>query len=257
MIAETWRGRTLVLSFVRRQYQLRYRQSLAGLGWAVIPPLISLLVATVVFHKALGVESGDTPYYLFALSGLAPWSFFSSVLTAGVPSVAMQQTMVTRLAFPRASIPLSMIGTGLIDLAITVVLFIIVVIASGIGLPLTSLWAFPLLLIEIVLATGLILFGSALNVFARDIRLAVPLITQMWLYLTPVMYPLSKVPHSLLPFYRANPMTGLIMSFRRVLIGGHAPDLGDLWPSIVGAVVALVIGVWYFGATKSRFADVI
>jgi ABC-type polysaccharide/polyol phosphate export permease len=249
MIAETWGGRTLVLS--------RYRQSMAGLAWAVIPPLISLVVATVVFHKALGVQTGDTPYYLFALAGLAPWSFFSSVLTGGVPSVAVQQTMVTRLAFPRGAIPLSMVGTGLIDLAITVVLFLAVVFAIGPGLPVTALWALPLLLIEIVLATGLVLFGSALNVFARDIRLAVPLITQMWLYLTPVMYPLSQVPERLRPLYLANPMTGLIASFRRVLIAGHAPDLGVLLPSMIGAVVALLIGVWYFGATESRFADVI
>jgi ABC-type polysaccharide/polyol phosphate export permease len=258
MIAETWGGRTLVLSFVRRQYQLRYRQSLAGLSWAVIPPLISLIVATVVFHKTLGVDTGATPYALFALAGLAPWSFFAGALSSGIPSVAMQQTMVTRLAFPRASIPLSVVGTGLIDLGITAVLFLGFVIVTGAGLPITALWALPLLLIEIVFATGIVLFGSALNVFARDIRLAIPLITQMWLYLTPVMYPLSKVPHGLRAFYLANPMTGLIESFRRVLIlPGRAPDIDILLPSIIGAVVALLIGVWYFGATQARFADVI
>ena len=258
MIAETWGGRTLVLSFVRRQYQLRYRQSLAGLSWAVIPPLISLIVATVVFHKTLGVDTGDVPYPLFALAGLAPWSFFAGVLSSGIPSVAMQQMMITRLAFPRASIPLSVVGTGLIDLGITSALFLGYVILTGAGLPITALWAIPLLVLEIIFATGIVLFGSALNVFARDIRLAIPLITQMWLYLTPVMYPLSEVPPNLKPWFMLNPMTGLIESFRTVLIlPGHAPDLSILMPSIIGTVVALLVGVWYFGATQARFADVI
>jgi lipopolysaccharide transport system permease protein len=258
MIAETWGGRTLVLSFVRRQYQLRYRQSAAGLLWAVIPPLVSLLVATVVFHEALGVSTGDTPYWLFALAGLAPWSFFAGVVSSGVPSVAMQQTMVTRLAFPRVAIPLSMIGTGLIDLGITVALFLGAAIVTGHGVPLTALWAVPLLLLEIVFATGIILLGSALNVFARDIRLAVPLVVQMWIYLTPVMYPLSEVPDGLRPLYLANPMTGLIESFHRVLISpGLGPELDILLPSIIGAVVALVVGAWYFGSTQKSFADVI
>jgi ABC-type polysaccharide/polyol phosphate export permease len=170
----------------------------------------------------------------------------------------MQQTMVTRLAFPRAAIPLSMVGIGLIDLGITSVLFVVYAILTGEGVPLTALWAFPLLLLEVVLATGIVLLGSALNVFARDIRLAIPLITQLWLYLTPVMYPLDEVPDNLRPLFLANPMTGLIESFHRVLLSpGQAPDLEILLPSIVGAVVALVVGTWYFSSTRARFADVI
>lgn len=257
MIAETWRRRTLVLSFVRRQYQLRYRQSLAGISWAVIPPIANLVVGTVLFREVLKVDTGDVPYPLFALAGLAPWSFFAGVLAGGIPSVAMQQTMVTRLAFPRAAIPLSIVGVGLIDLGITTVLFIVYAIATGAGLPLTALWTPALLLIEIVFATGVILLGSALNVFMRDIRLAVPLLTQLWLYLTPVMYPLSSVPDGLRPLYLANPMTGLIESFREVLVAGNPPDAGVLMPSMVGAVLALTIGTWYFASTEPRFADVI
>jgi lipopolysaccharide transport system permease protein len=263
MIADTWRRRTLVLSLVRRQYQLRYRQSLAGISWAVVPPIAGLVVATVVFHGVLKVDIGDVPYPLFALSGLAPWAFFAGVLSSGVPSITTQQTMVTRLAFPRAAIPLSIVGVGLIDLGITSVLFVGFAIVSGEGLPLSALWAPVLLLIEIAFVTGVILLGSALNVFARDIRLAVPLIVQLWLYLTPVMYPLSTVPDELRTLYMLNPMSGLIESFHTVLIDapaagwGGAPDLSVLLPSIIGAVSALVVGIWYFGSTEPRFADVI
>ncbi|HEY7661154.1 MAG TPA: ABC transporter permease [Actinomycetota bacterium] len=259
MIAQTWRSRPLVLSFVRRQYQLRYRQSLAGFFWAIVPPIASLLVATLVFHEVIGVQTGDpnVPYPLFVLAGLVPWSFFTSSVTAGVGSVASSQTMVTRLAFPRAIIPLSVVGTGLIDLGITVLVFIGFLIVTTTGVPITVLWTPVLLAIEIVFVTGVVLFGSALNVFARDIRLAIPLIMQLWLFLTPVMYPLSSVPDNLLPFFLANPMTGLIESFREVIIAGNAPDITVLMPAIIGAVLAFALGTWYFGVTESRFADVI
>jgi lipopolysaccharide transport system permease protein len=257
MIADTWGGRTLVLSLVRRQYQLRYRQSFAGIAWAVIPPLAGVVVATVVFHGVLDVQTPGVSYPLFALAGLAPWSFFAGTLSAGVPSVAMQQTMVTRLAFPRAAIPLSIVGIGLIDLGITTVMFIGFAVISGEGLPLTALLAPLLLVIEVVFAGGVVLFGSALNVFARDIRLAIPLIVQLWLYLTPVMYPLDTVSEDLRPLFLLNPMTGLIESFRAVLIEGVVPDMTVLLPSIIGAIVAIVVGTWYFSSTEPRFADVI
>jgi homopolymeric O-antigen transport system permease protein len=257
MIVETWRHRTLVLSFVRRQYQLRYRQSFAGIGWAVVPPLASLVVATVVFHKVIGVDTGSVSYPLFALAGLAPWSFFASSVSSGVPSISAQMMMVTRLAFPRVAIPLSIIGTGLIDLAITSALFLGFAILSGAGVPLTALWAPLLLLVEITFTLGIVLFGSALNVFARDIRLGVPMLVQLWLYLTPVMYPLDTVPDSLRGVYLANPMTGVIESFRRVLIEAQAPDVSVLMPAVVGSLLALVVGTWYFAATEPRFADVV
>ena len=239
MIVETWDRRALVLSFVRRQYQLRYRQSLAGFVWAIVPPIASLVVATLVFHEVIGVDTGDVPYPLFAFAGLAPWSFLASSLSAGVPSIAMQQAMVTRLAFPRSAIPISAIGTSLLDLGITCVVFVTFVMLTSGGLPLSALWAPLLLLIEIAFVAGIVLFGSALNVFARDIRLAVPLLVQLWLLLTPVLYPLSDVPADLRRFYLMNPMTGLIESFRRVLIEGHAPEPSMLVPSLIGTVVAL------------------
>ncbi|MGZ8566518.1 MAG: ABC transporter permease [Actinomycetota bacterium] len=257
MIADTWRHRTLVLSFVRRQYQLRYRQSFVGIAWAVVPPIVSLVAGTFVFHGILDVDTGSVPYPLFAFAGLVPWSFFASSLSSGIPSVAMQQTMITRLAFPRSSIPISTVGTGLLDLGITSALFVVFVYVTGAGLPLTALLAPLLLLVEIVFVLGIVFLGSALNVFARDIRLAVPLLVQLWLLLTPVMYPLSDVPENLQGLYLANPMTGIIASFRSVLIAGEIPPPEVLLPAVIGSVVTFAIGTWYFAVTEDRFADVV
>jgi lipopolysaccharide transport system permease protein len=252
-----WQHRDLVSSLVRRQYQLRYRQSLAGFMWALIPPLASLFAATLVFDKVAGIDTGSTPYPLFAFAALAPWTFFANGLSFGVPSVVSAQQMVSRLRFPRAAIPIGAVGTSLIDLVVASTLFVVFAYATGAGLPITALWFPVFALIEIVLVTGLVLFGSALNIFARDIRLAIPLIVQLWLFVTPVFYPLADVPSNLRPLYLLNPMTGLVESFRRALIYGLGPDPGLLVPATAGAIVSLVIGAWYFSATEQRFADVI
>lgn len=256
MIVQLWKYRHLVSSLIRRQYQLRYRQSLAGFVWAIVPPLASLAAATLVFHEVAGVEvPGSYPMFVFA--GLAPWTLLSSGLGFGVPSIVIAQQMVSRLPFPRVAIPLGAIGTSLFDLAITMAAFVAFALIVGAGLPITALW-FPVLVsIQLVLVVGLVLLGSALDVFMRDIRLAVPLITQLWLFLTPVMYPLEQVPEELQPLYLLNPMTGLVESYRRVLVYGFGPELELLLPAIIGAGVALLVGTWYFAATQKRFADVI
>ncbi len=259
MIARTWSHRSLLTSLIRRQFQLRYRQSVAGVFWAAIPPLVTVFASTLVFNQVAGVKSGlpGVPYPLFVFAAITPWTFFAGSVTFGVPSVASSQPMVSRLAFPRDVLPLSMVGLSLVDFAIASATFVIYLYATGNTLPATVVWVPALLVIEIVFAGGIVLFASALNMFARDVKLAVPFVMQLWLFLTPVMYPLSQVPDRLRSLYLANPMTGIVESFRLVLIVGRAPSLELLTPSLIGAVVASVVGVWYFAVTERRFADVI
>jgi lipopolysaccharide transport system permease protein len=259
LIARLWAYRELLLSLIRRQYQLRYRQSLVGFSWAIIPPLASLFVATVVFHGVMGVQSGKAgvPYTLFTLAALVPWTFFSQSVTAGVPSIVGSMQMVTRLPFPRAAIPFSMIGTSMIDLGISLMGFVLFAIITNAGLPITALWLPLVLLIELVLVVGVVLLGSAVNVFARDIRIAIPLLMQLWLFLTPVMYPLEKVKGALRALYLLNPMTGIVEMFRQILAYGEAPSMNLLLVAAIGALTMLVIGTWYFAVTEERFADVI
>jgi lipopolysaccharide transport system permease protein len=258
VLRRLWAHRALVLTLIRRQYQLRYRQSAVGFTWALIPPLATLGVGVVLFHGVFGVGKATDPYEVQVLAALIPWTFFATSVTTGVPSIIGSLNMVTRLAFPRAVLPLSAVGLSFLDMAIAAMAFVALVLIQGVGLPITALWAPALLLIEITLVVGVVLLGSALNVFARDIRLAVPLLVQFWLLLTPVMYPLAEVRDS--PFYSlflVNPMTGLVESFKQVLVGGQAPRFEVLFPAMVGAVVLLVVGVWYFRSVEPRFADVI
>lgn len=257
MIARLWRHRSLALTLTKRHYALRYRQSLIGLVWAVAAPLGTLGVATLLFHEVLRVDTGGAPYPLFALSALVPWGFFASSLAFGVQSISQGGGLVTRFAFPRAVLPLSMVGTALIDLLISCGLFVLFLYLSGRGMPLSALWVLPLLIVEIVLVVSVVLLASALNVFARDVKLFVPVGVQLMLFITPVMYSLRSVPESLRPWFKLNPMAGLVESFRQVLVYGSAPDLSLLLPTIVGTLVAFGLAIWYFGATEQRFADVI
>lgn len=257
MLQRVWSHRDLVLSLVRRQYQLRYRQSAVGFAWAIIPPVVTLGVATLVFHRVARVDTGGVPYPVFVMSGLVLWTFFASCFTTGIPSVVGSLPMVTRFPFPRAALPLSIIGLSLLDLLVSLILFAAVVVAFHVHLTWAALSLPLLVLIEVILVSGFVLFFSAVNMFARDITLGIPLLVQAWLFLTPVMYPLASVPTSLHPLYVANPMTGLIENAHRVLAYGESLDFGLLLPSVAGAVIAIIFGWWYFAVTESRFADVI
>jgi lipopolysaccharide transport system permease protein len=257
LIARLWAYRPLVYSLIRRQFQLRYRQSFVGFAWALIPPLAILGAGVLVFDKVVQVDTGDVPYVIFAMAALVPWTFFANSIQFGVPSVSEALVMITRLAFPRAALPLSMIGVSLLDLGIAIGIFLVFAFVLGDGLGVAAAWFPVLLLIEVILVVGVVLLASAINVFARDVRLAVPLLIQLWLFMSPVMYPLESVPPNLRPWYLLNPMTGLVESYRAILIYGQTPDVGLLVPAIVGSVVFFLAGVWYFGSTEPRFADVI
>lgn len=258
MLKRTWAHRGLLLTLIRRQYQVRYRQSMVGFAWAIVPPLASLAVAMIAFNRVLGVEAPrGGSYPVFTLAALTPWTFFANSLVAGIPSIITNHPMVQRLAFPRAVLPLGAIGTSLIDFGLAGLSFVALAYLLGVGIPITALLFPVILLILVVLAAGVCLLASALNVFIRDIRLGIGLLMQLWLFLTPVLYPLQSVPDSLRPFYLANPMTGIVESFRRILVYGQGLSLDLLLPSIAGAILLLVVGSWYFAATERRFADVI
>jgi lipopolysaccharide transport system permease protein len=223
----------------------------------LVPPLATLVTATLVFHRVVGVDAEHSSYAVFVLSGIIPWSFFAGSLTFGIPSVSGSLQMVSRFPFPRAVLPLSMLGVSFLDLVVAMALFAGFAYIGGDGISWAAAYVPLLLLVEIALLIGLVLLGSAVNVFARDLRLAVPLAVQLWLFLTPVMYPLSAVPAELRPIYLANPLTGVVENFHRILAFDQGLDVQLLIPSIAAALVLLVAGWWYFGAVEARFADVI
>jgi lipopolysaccharide transport system permease protein len=231
---------------------------MVGITWAILPPLATLLTANLVFNGIAGVDTGKNSYSLITMAALVPWTFFASSLTAGIPSIVSNSTTLTRIPFPRAALPLGTIGISMVDISISMVIFTVMAYTIGDGLPLTVMWFPVLFILELILVTGVVLLGSAINVFARDVKLAVPLGTQLWMFLTPVLFPLSAVESpEIRTFMLANPMTGVVESFRDILIHGTAPDPRLLMPAMIGALGLLLLGSWYFSAVETRFADVV
>jgi lipopolysaccharide transport system permease protein len=247
----------LLMNLTRREVKGRYSQSLFGAGWAIAQPLATMAVFTLVFARLAQMPSGGAPYPLFAYAALVPWFFFSNSVMSGTMSLVTYRNIVTKTYFPREIVPLAQVGSRLVDLAASSALFVALMVyyRSGIG-P----WAamVPVFLVLLLMFTlGVTLITSSINVFYRDVSPVVQIGLQLWLYLTPVAYPLSAVPERYRLFFLANPLAGVVEGLRQVLVFGRAPD----W-SVVGISAALIvaifaIGVVLFKKTDKYFADVI
>ena len=247
----------LLMNLVRREVKGRYSQSFFGAGWAIAQPLATMAVFTLVFSRLGQMPSGGAPYPLFAYAALVPWFFFSNSVASGTMSLITYRNIVTKTYFPREIVPLAQIGSRFVDLAAASALYVVLMAYYGIGV---GRWAFlvPLfLLLLIVFTAGVTLLTSALNVFYRDINPVVQIALQLWLYLTPVAYPLSAVPENYRGFFLLNPLTGVIEGLRSAILFDREPG----WP-VVGISAAIIVTLFavsiaVFKKTDKYFADVI
>lgn len=247
----------LLMNLTRREVKGRYSQSLFGAGWAIAQPLAMMAVFTLVFSRLGQMPSGGAPYPLFAFAALVPWFFFSNSVNSGTMSLVTYRNIVTKTYFPREIVPLAQVGSRLVDLAAASSLFALLMVyyQVGVGRWMALVPVFVLLLLLFTL--GVTLATSALNVFYRDVNPVVQIGLQLWLYLTPVAYPLSAVPPAYRPFFLLNPLTGVVEGLRSVLIFNRAPE----W-DVAGISAALILGLLLcsavlFKKTDKYFADVI
>lgn len=254
---ELWGARELLFMWALREVKVRYKQSLVGVGWAVLQPLSLMLMFTLVFSLIVRVPTGDVPYPLFSYTALLPWTFFATSIGMGVPSLVGNMNLVTKVRMPREILPLATVLASLVDFAIASVVFVGMALYYRVSLHWTALWVFPLLGIQIVLTVGVVLLGSSLNVLYRDIRFIVPLATQLWMYASPIIYPVSLIPERLRPLYFLNPMAGLIEGYRRAVLEGLAPDPVAVGSSLLISVVVVVLGYRTFKHLEPAFADLI
>jgi len=249
--------RELLMNLIRREVKGRYSQSFFGAGWAIAQPLATMAVFTIVFARLGQIPSDGAPYPLFAYAALVPWFFFSNSVVSGTMSLITYRNIVTKTYFPREIVPLAQIGSRVVDIAAASGLYVLLMFYYGIG---PGAWAalVPLFLLLLVLFTvGVTLTTSALNVFYRDVNPVVQIGLQLWLYLTPVAYPLSAVPEQYRPLFLANPLTGVIEGLRAVLVFGREPDWGVVGISATLIVTLFVASLILFKKTDKYFADVI
>ncbi|MCC6456220.1 MAG: ABC transporter permease [Caldilineaceae bacterium] len=249
--------RELLVTWTYREIRTRYRQSVLGLGWTVIQPVFQMVVISIIFGNFLRIPSEGVPYPVFAYTAILPWTLFSTSVASAVPGVISNMDLVTKIYFPREILPLSAILARLVDFAVASVVFVGLMLWYQIPLHATVLYVPLLLAIQMLLATGIGLLGAAASVFLRDISFAVPMAMQLWMYATPVIYPMSVVPERWRPLYLLNPMAGLIDSYRRVILDGAAPDFQYLGASALLSILVALVGYYNFKRLEATMSDVI
>ena len=256
-LAELWEYRDLLWILALRDVKVRYRQTVLGAAWAVLQPLLTMLVFSFFFGRLAGIPSDGVPYPLFSFCGLLPWQFFSNTLTQAGNSLVGSQNLISKVYFPRLAIPVSTLLTSLLDLGIqfTVLLLLLAWHRTAPSPAIVALPLFLLLLLCSALGAGLWL--SALNVEYRDVRHAIPFLAQFWLFVTPVVYPSSLVGERWRWALGLNPMAGVVEGFRWALLPG-APLQGSLVAaSVASSLLLLLTGLLYFRRMERSFADVV
>lgn len=253
---ELWAYRELFLVLVQRDIKVRYKQTVLGVVWAVLQPLFTMLIFTVVFGGLAKIPSDGYPYAIFVFAALLPWTFFANAISTSSLSLVNSASMVNKVYFPRIIVPLASIGGGLIDLMISVVMLFLLMLWYGVGWSFNLLLAPVLLLAVVFIALGVGTLLSALTVAYRDFRYVVPFMVQIWMYATPVVYPASLVPEKWQWVLYLNPMAGVIDAFRSAFLG-QPFDFLSIGISLAVGVVLFVGGVAYFERVERRFADII
>lgn len=255
-LGELWAWRELFLALVWRDVRSRYRQAALGAAWAVIRPLATTLIFAFVLGRLAKIDSEGHPYALFTYTGLLAWGYFGSAVQAASQSVLAASSLVTKVWFPRLLLPLATIGAASLDFLIALLVLPVLLLWFGV-VPSPWIAALPLVMAWVALASvgvGILLAG--LVVRHRDFGHAMTFVLQLWMYATPVLYPLGLLPASLRPWAYLNPMTGPVEVFRACVLGG-APDLGGCLLSAASAIVLAVTGLVVFRVVERRFADVI
>jgi len=253
---DLWNYRELLYFLTRRDIQVRYRQTALGVAWAVIQPLFTMLIFTIFFGRLAGVPSEGIPYPLFAYAGLLPWTFFANALTTSGNSLVGSQNLITKVYFPRMVIPLAAVAAGLVDFGISFLL-LLGLMAWYQVLPGVAVLLLPVLTLLIaLLAMGVGMWMSALNVKYRDIRYALPFAIQLWMFISPIIYPASVVPEKYRWALALNPLTGIIGGFRAALFGGPVSWM-DLAISVGLTLAVLVYALYAFRRMEREFADIV
>ncbi len=256
-LRELWTYRELVFFLGWRDISVRYKQTVLGILWAVIQPLMLMVVFSMIFGGLARMPSDGVPYPVFVYAGLLPWQLFAYALTEASTSVVKNERLITKIYFPRLVIPLAAIGVGLVDFVISFVILLVLMVLFRTP-PTIGLLALPCFVaLALASAMGVGLWLAALNVQFRDVRYTLPFLTQLWLLATPVIYPSTLVPEPWRTLIGINPMVGVVEGFRWAVIGTAPPSLSQLAASTAAAAVVLITGVLYFRRMERTFADVI
>ncbi len=256
-LKELWEYRELLYFLTWRDIKVRYRQTALGAAWAILQPLLTMLIFSLFFGRLAKIPSDGLPYPIFALAGLVPWTFFAYGLNQSSNSLVSSASLIKKVYFPRLTIPLSSVLAGAVDFALAFALLLAMMLYYGVGLTWQVFWLPPFFLLAFVISLGVGLWLSALNVEYRDVRYLVPFLVQFWMYATPIAYPSSLLPYPWRTLYGLNPMAGVAEGFRWALLGARTQPGPMIGVSALVALVVLLTGAFYFRRMERNFADVV
>jgi lipopolysaccharide transport system permease protein len=252
-----WQYRELLFFLIWREVKVRYKQTVLGVAWAILQPLMTMLIFTVIFGRFANIPSDGLPYPIFAYAALLPWTYFSEAISRSGTSLVSDANLIRKVYFPRLIIPVASILTPLVDFLLSFAFLLAMMAWFGI-VPSWGVLALPLfLLLAIVTALAVGLWLSALNVRYRDVRHTIPFLVQFWMYASPVAYPVSLVPEEWRWLYSLNPMVGVIEGFRWGLLGKESPEVDVITASAVMVIGLFLGGIIFFKRMERTFADVV
>lgn len=255
---EVWDYRELLYFLVWRDVKVRYKQTILGIAWAVVQPLATMVVFSVVFGKLAALPSDGIPYPIFSFAALVPWTYFSSAISQGAASLVASQHLISKVFFPRLLIPLAAVVTPLVDAATALAMLALMMVYYGLWPALLPALMLPLFVgLALLTALAASLWLAAINVQFRDVRFVVPFLVQFWLFVTPVAYPSSLIAPQWRALYALNPMATVIDGFRWSLLGAPPPPTAAVVMSVVALAIGTIAGLRYFQRSQGMFADVI
>jgi len=256
-LGQLWRYRELLYFLTWRDIKVRYKQTALGASWAIIQPVLTMIIFTVVFGHFAKIPSDGVPYPIFSYIGLLPWTFFAYAMGQASNSLVGNANLISKVYFPRLVMPIAASLAGLVDFVIAFVVLLGMMLWYHV-LPTVAIITLPLfLLLALVAALSIGIWLSALNVKYRDVRYTVPFLIQIWLYATPIAYPASLIKGNLHYVFALNPMAGVVEGFRWAILGKERLDVPTLTISSVVTIVALIGGLFYFRRMEQQFADVV
>jgi lipopolysaccharide transport system permease protein len=256
-LRELWDYRELLYFFAWRDIKVRYRQTVMGALWAIIQPVITMVIFSLVFGRLAKIPSDGVPYPVFSYAALVPWTFFANAITQASNSLVVSANMIKKIYFPRLSLPIATVLAGMVDFVLAFIVLFGIMLYYGLAPTINIVWLPLFMLLALVTSLGVSLWLSAMNVQFRDVRYTVPMITQAWLFVTPIAYPSSLLSEPWRTLYGLNPMAGVVEGFRWALLGTNTPP-GPM--TIVSTLVALLLfvsGAFYFRRMEQGFADVL
>ena len=250
-------ARELLFTWAMRDFRVRYSQSILGAAWAILQPLSLMVIFSIIFSFFIKIPTGDIPYPIFVYTALLPWGFFSGALSTAIPSLVTNMNLVSKIYFPREILPLSAIMVSFIDFLIASTVYVLMIFLYRFPVGLAILLVPGVLFIQILLTFGISLLASTIMVFYRDVRFVIPLVLQIWMYLSAIIYPVSVVPERFRPIFFLNPMAVFIDTYRRLILYNQIPDWLYLGYATLFSSILTVVAYLYFKRMEKQFADLI